>query len=111
MICYKYCLVKVCGGAPIFLSSLHLLEDRDFTVTVVYDIHSLLYSPQEKDGGQEVIWFVFQKVKYYYDSEEKKQFNAVQFPVHHSYDYYNKWKGLQTDQQVTTASKRYGANR
>ena len=77
-----------------------------------FTVYTLLfYSPQEKDGGQEVIWFVFQKVKYYYDSEEKKQFNAVQFPVHHSYNHYSNWRGLQTDQEVKTASKRFGANR
>ena len=67
--------------------------------------------PQEKDGGQMVIWFVFQKVTYYYDSEEKKQFNPVQFPVHHSYSHYSKWKGLQSEQEVKSARKRFGANR
>ena len=54
---------------------------------------------------------MFQKVKYYYDYEEKKQFNVVEFPVQHTFEYYSKWTGYHSDQQIKANTKKYGANR
>ena len=50
-------------------------------------------------------------MKYYYDREEKKQFNIIEFPVQQSFDYYSKWTGYHSDQQVKVNVKKYGANR
>ena len=50
-------------------------------------------------------------MKYYYDYDEKKQFNVVDFPVQQSYQYYVKWTGYHSDQQVKMNTKKYGANR
>ena len=54
---------------------------------------------------------MFQKVKYYYDYDEKKQFNIIDFPVQQSYQYYSKWTGYHSDQQVKINAKKYGVNR
>ncbi|XP_077986422.1 endoplasmic reticulum transmembrane helix translocase-like [Glandiceps talaboti] len=56
------------------------------------------------------IWFSFQKFKYIYDAEEKKQFVAVQFPVDHSMNFYQHWKGYTDEVQVNKAAKLYGNN-
>lgn len=54
---------------------------------------------------------MFQKVKYYYDYEEKKQFNVVEFPLQHTFEYYSKWTGYHSDLQIKANTKKYGANR
>lgn len=71
----------------------------------------LLIFLQDIGSGKPLIWFVFQKVKYYYDYEEKKQFNVIEFPVQQSFDYYSKWTGYHSDQQIKTNTQKYGANR
>lgn len=54
---------------------------------------------------------MFQKVKYYYDYEEKRQFSVVEFPIHHSFEYYSKWTGYSSDIQIRASTSKYGANR
>ena len=57
------------------------------------------------------IWFVFQKMKYLYDSEEKKQFVPVSFPIDWIFKQYIDWKGYQDDLDTSTAEKIYGKNK
>ncbi|XP_006817256.1 endoplasmic reticulum transmembrane helix translocase-like, partial [Saccoglossus kowalevskii] len=56
------------------------------------------------------IWFNFQKTKYIYDAEEKKQFLAVKFPVDHSMEFYQGWKGYKDEMEIFKAVKQYGSN-
>lgn len=40
-----------------------------------------MYGTQNPITEETEIWFIFQKVKYRYDKEEKKSFREVQHPV------------------------------
>ena len=64
-----------------------------------------------QDSFGKAIWFEFQKLKYVYDGEEKKKFVEVDFPVDHSFTYYQESKGYQEEEDVTIASRKYGLNK
>ena len=64
---------------------------------------------QEKNGEQ--LWFIFQKTKYIYDAEEKKQFFPLSFPDNHSIKYYMEWKGYQEESEIKNAEKLFGQNK
>ena len=61
-------------------------------------------------SGKLEVWFVFQKMKYVYDGEEKKEFKAVMFPIDHSLRYYMEYKGYQEDTDLKHAEHTYGKN-
>lgn len=65
---------------------------------------------QDGETQKEVIYFNFQKTKYVYDSEEKKQFCQVAFPVNETMDHYNSCKGYQEEAEVEKGKKIYGSN-
>lgn len=70
---------------------------------------------QDGDSKEEVIWFEFQKTKYIYDHEEKKQFQAVAFPVDYKFKRYLEWKGYVDAEEdgvdrVAKAKRQYGDN-
>lgn len=65
---------------------------------------------QEKETQKQVIWFNFQKTKYVYDSEEKKQFCQVAFPISEAMEHYNSCRGYQEETEVERAKKKYGLN-
>ncbi len=50
-------------------------------------------------------------MKYVYDSEEKKQFLPVQFPVDWTFKQYMEWKGYQEEELIKQAEKIYGKNK
>ena len=56
------------------------------------------------------MWFHFQKTKYVYDSEEKKRFLPVQFPVDWSMRQYMDWRGYQEEDDLKAAEKKFGKN-
>ncbi|XP_076436268.1 endoplasmic reticulum transmembrane helix translocase-like [Babylonia areolata] len=62
-----------------------------------------------REEGED-LWFLFQKTKYLYDREEKKQFTPLTFPINHSVQYYMDWKGYQDDSDVAAAEKKFGTN-
>jgi cation-transporting ATPase 13A1 len=66
---------------------------------------------QTSETGEEVIWFKFQKLKYIYDAEEKKEFLPVDFPVDHSIEYYKTAKGYQEESEITEFATKYGKNK
>ena len=66
---------------------------------------------QNSTTGKEEVFFVFQKMKYTYDSEEKKRFEPVSFPVNETFKHYMEWKGYQEDSELELAEKKYGKNR
>lgn len=65
---------------------------------------------QDKETQKEIIWFNFQKTKYVYDSEEKKQFCQVAFPINETMEHYNNCKGHQEEADVERAKRKYGLN-
>lgn len=62
-------------------------------------------------SGKCHLWFYFQKTKYYYDSEEKKQFKSQDFPMDWSFEKYMGWKGYESDESIKEAEWTYGANK
>ncbi|XP_030053422.1 endoplasmic reticulum transmembrane helix translocase [Microcaecilia unicolor] len=67
---------------------------------------------RNKEGdGREVLSFEFQKIKYYYEANEKKEFIPVAFPVEYPLSYYQNAKGYQDDAEIRAAEKKYGTNR
>ena len=50
-------------------------------------------------------------MRYIYDAEEKKRFEAVQFPVHWTVGEYMEWKGYMDDEAVKASINSYGKNR
>eukprot|EP00795_Rhopilema_esculentum_P010920 gene10920-19754_t len=66
---------------------------------------------RDDDVLGKVIWFEFQKLKYAYDKEEKKEFLQVDFPVDHSLKFYQEAKGYIEEDDVLIANRKYGFNR
>ncbi|XP_030853617.1 manganese-transporting ATPase 13A1 [Strongylocentrotus purpuratus] len=69
-------------------------------------LHTEIHPTTEKRD----LWFMFQKAKYVYDAEEKKRFQAVEFPVSHALKTYQSWKGYQDDSEVAETKKKFGDN-
>ncbi|XP_011869217.1 PREDICTED: manganese-transporting ATPase 13A1 [Vollenhovia emeryi] len=75
--------------------------------------------PTPNNGSSELIllhhtnkqkpWFIFQKTKYYWDSDVKS-FKGLQFPTDHTVKYYCEWKGYLDQKEVEAAEERYGKN-
>ncbi|XP_028679762.2 manganese-transporting ATPase 13A1 [Erpetoichthys calabaricus] len=63
------------------------------------------------EDGREVISFEFQKIRYWYDCDEKNRFIPVAFPVDQSFGYYQNWKGYQEEAELRMAEKKYGNNK
>ncbi|XP_073705614.1 endoplasmic reticulum transmembrane helix translocase [Garra rufa] len=67
---------------------------------------------RDKDeDGVENLSFEFQKIRYVYDSKEKKSFLPVAFPINFPLSHFQNWKGYQEEDQLRAAEKRYGTNR
>uniref|UniRef100_A0A8C6IKU8 Endoplasmic reticulum transmembrane helix translocase n=1 Tax=Melopsittacus undulatus TaxID=13146 RepID=A0A8C6IKU8_MELUD len=69
-----------------------------------------LHRDQGEDG-QEALSFEFQKIKYSYELDGKKQFLPVAFPVEHPLCYYQNARGYQEDKDIRAAEKKYGTNK
>uniref|UniRef100_A0A7M4F5R3 Endoplasmic reticulum transmembrane helix translocase n=1 Tax=Crocodylus porosus TaxID=8502 RepID=A0A7M4F5R3_CROPO len=69
-----------------------------------------LHRDQGEDG-QEALSFEFQKIKYSYEIEDRKQFLPVAFPVEHPLSYYQNARGYQEDKDIRAAEKKYGTNK
>ncbi|XP_057202665.1 manganese-transporting ATPase 13A1 isoform X2 [Triplophysa rosa] len=67
---------------------------------------------RDKDeDGEEILSFEFQKIRYVFDSKEKRCFLPVAFPINHPMSYFQNWKGYQEESQLRAAEKCYGTNR
>uniref|UniRef100_A0A0K0E9Q6 Cation-transporting ATPase n=1 Tax=Strongyloides stercoralis TaxID=6248 RepID=A0A0K0E9Q6_STRER len=60
-------------------------------------------------NGEVKIWIEFQKVVYVYD-ENKKQFNQLEFDNNKSFNFFNSWLGLTSDEIITQTRLKYGNN-
>ncbi|KAJ6652981.1 hypothetical protein lerEdw1_010250 [Lerista edwardsae] len=69
-----------------------------------------LHRDQGEDG-QEILSFEFQKIKYFYELNEKKKFLPVAFPVEYPLQYYQNARGYQEDKEIKAAEKKYGTNK
>ena len=70
----------------------------------------MFHAFQNPSTGKEDVWFVFQKMKYTYDSEEKKNFVPVNFPCDLHLKTYMEWKGYEEEEQLKAAERKYGKN-
>eukprot|EP00112_Aurelia_sp_Birch-Aquarium-sp1_P014323 Seg3082.2 transcript_id=Seg3082.2/GoldUCD/mRNA.D3Y31 product="Manganese-transporting ATPase 13A1" protein_id=Seg3082.2/GoldUCD/D3Y31 len=68
-----------------------------------------LHHEEEPTGS--IIWFEFQKHKFLYDREEKKEFRLLDFPVDHSFKFYQESKGYSDEDDVKIAQRKYGLNK
>uniref|UniRef100_A0A672MXV6 Manganese-transporting ATPase 13A1-like n=1 Tax=Sinocyclocheilus grahami TaxID=75366 RepID=A0A672MXV6_SINGR len=67
---------------------------------------------RDKDeDGSEILSFEFQKIRYVYESKEKKCFLPVEFPINFPMSHFQNWRGYQEEDQLRAAEKRYGTNR
>uniref|UniRef100_A0A673FTV7 Endoplasmic reticulum transmembrane helix translocase n=1 Tax=Sinocyclocheilus rhinocerous TaxID=307959 RepID=A0A673FTV7_9TELE len=67
---------------------------------------------RDKDeDGAEILSFEFQKIRYVYESKEKKCFLPVAFPINFPMSHFQNWRGYQEEDQLRAAEKRYGTNR
>ncbi|XP_077069665.1 endoplasmic reticulum transmembrane helix translocase [Siphateles boraxobius] len=67
---------------------------------------------RDKDeDGAESLSFEFQKIRYVYDSKEKKRFLQVAFPINFPMSHFQDWRGYQEEAQLRAAEKLYGTNR
>jgi len=57
------------------------------------------------------LFFTFQKTKYVWEGEERKQFAALEYPVEKTFKEYMEWKGHSTEEQLSHAQQTYGNNR
>lgn len=68
-----------------------------------------VYNTQVDDKNTITSWFVFQKIKYVWDTD-KKTFRGIDFPIHKTYGEYLQSKGLQSDSEIDRAFIKYGNN-
>uniref|UniRef100_A0A6Q2ZPZ3 Endoplasmic reticulum transmembrane helix translocase n=1 Tax=Esox lucius TaxID=8010 RepID=A0A6Q2ZPZ3_ESOLU len=66
---------------------------------------------EQDENGEGILSFEFQKIRYIFDSKEKKCFLPVSFPVRQPMGYFQGWRGYQEETDLRTAEKRYGTNR
>ena len=64
-----------------------------------------LHRPKNQDP-----WFIFQKSKYVWDSENM-EFRCLKFPIKNSINYYSQWKGYADDKEIEEAEAKYGQNK
>ena len=62
-------------------------------------------------ADEKKLWFEFQKLIYVYDEGEKKEFREVDYPIDHSFKFYQESKGFLEEEEVTIALRKYGPNR
>eukprot|EP00061_Rhincodon_typus_P018069 g47085.t1 len=64
----------------------------------------------QDEHQQKTISFEFQKIKYWFD-ENEKQFCPVAFPVNLQLRFYQGSKGFQDEKELATAERKYGSNK
>jgi len=93
------------------------LEDvrRADTIKVVPTVNNgypeLVKLIHELDHGKDKISFTFQKIRYFYDADEKKTFESASYPVCEQFSYYQNSKGFQEEENVQIVQRKYGLNK
>ncbi|EDV27584.1 uncharacterized protein TRIADDRAFT_20897 [Trichoplax adhaerens] len=70
-----------------------------------------IHHDKDEDSNRSIIWFSFQKTKYLYDAEEKKQFHSVPFPVDRKMHFYKNWKGFNEVHEIEHTNRIFGDNK
>uniref|UniRef100_A0A667XW47 Endoplasmic reticulum transmembrane helix translocase n=1 Tax=Myripristis murdjan TaxID=586833 RepID=A0A667XW47_9TELE len=77
-----------------------------------WSVHAHCWLTCSKDeDGEGILSFEFQKIRYIFDSKEKKCFLPVAFPISNPMGYFQSWRGYQEEADLRAAEKRYGTNR
>lgn len=63
-----------------------------------------------KINNEPVYWFIFQKLKYVWDSN-KKEFRGIEFPIHLPLENYYNAKGHEDEKEVDVAEQSLGNNK
>ncbi|XP_041091583.1 manganese-transporting ATPase 13A1 [Polyodon spathula] len=87
------------------------LQSSSFEAVRFLKVCRLVWLTRQDEGGREVISFEFQKLRYWYDGEERKRFVPVAFPVEQPFGFFHTWKGYQEESELRTAEKKYGMNK
>lgn len=60
--------------------------------------------------GKTQLWLTFQKVQYTFN-EDTRRFQALEFDNNKSMKYFQDYKGIQTEEELTETKMEYGNNR
>uniref|UniRef100_A0A8C8DT74 ATPase 13A1 n=1 Tax=Oryzias sinensis TaxID=183150 RepID=A0A8C8DT74_9TELE len=66
---------------------------------------------EQDENGENLLAFEFQKIRYIFDSKEKKCFLPIAFPICNPMGYFQSWRGYQEEPDLRAAEKQYGTNR
>uniref|UniRef100_A0A3P9HZV1 Endoplasmic reticulum transmembrane helix translocase n=1 Tax=Oryzias latipes TaxID=8090 RepID=A0A3P9HZV1_ORYLA len=66
---------------------------------------------EQDENGENLLAFEFQKIRYIFDSKEKKCFLPIAFPICNPMGYFQSWRGYQEEADLRVAEKQYGTNR
>ncbi|XP_004071414.1 manganese-transporting ATPase 13A1 isoform X1 [Oryzias latipes] len=66
---------------------------------------------EQDENGENLLAFEFQKIRYIFDSKEKKCFLPIAFPICNPMGYFQSWRGYQEEADLRAAEKQYGTNR
>uniref|UniRef100_A0A3P9JY53 Endoplasmic reticulum transmembrane helix translocase n=1 Tax=Oryzias latipes TaxID=8090 RepID=A0A3P9JY53_ORYLA len=77
-----------------------------------WSVHAHCWLTCSKDeNGENLLAFEFQKIRYIFDSKEKKCFLPIAFPICNPMGYFQSWRGYQEEADLRAAEKQYGTNR
>uniref|UniRef100_A0A8C7YK06 Endoplasmic reticulum transmembrane helix translocase n=1 Tax=Oryzias sinensis TaxID=183150 RepID=A0A8C7YK06_9TELE len=77
-----------------------------------WSVHAHCWLTCSKDeNGENLLAFEFQKIRYIFDSKEKKCFLPIAFPICNPMGYFQSWRGYQEEPDLRAAEKQYGTNR
>uniref|UniRef100_A0A3P9HZ94 Endoplasmic reticulum transmembrane helix translocase n=1 Tax=Oryzias latipes TaxID=8090 RepID=A0A3P9HZ94_ORYLA len=77
-----------------------------------WSVHAHCWLTCSKDeNGENLLAFEFQKIRYIFDSKEKKCFLPIAFPICNPMGYFQSWRGYQEEADLRVAEKQYGTNR
>lgn len=54
--------------------------------------------------------FIFQRLKYTFENDDKNSIRAVKFPLNWSLQQYKDWRGYASEELLNTALEEYGDN-
>ncbi|XP_065647295.1 endoplasmic reticulum transmembrane helix translocase isoform X2 [Hydra vulgaris] len=67
---------------------------------------------REKDeSNKDVVSFIFQRICYIYDFEERNTFLPITYPISEQFSYYQNSKGYQEEEDVKVVQRKFGYNK
>ena len=65
----------------------------------------------QDENNKDVVSFIFQKIRYIYDFEERNMFLPITYPINEQFAYYQNSKGYQEEDDVKITQRKYGPNK